>query len=132
MGCDIHGVWEVRVERGHEPGEWVQWQNAGDISDDRSYHRFTILAGVRRGITEKRGDEFAVIAEPRGIPKDAGETARCLLDYESGLHSVSWVTLAELVANGNPAIQGLIDEGALLRRDGRTDDQIRMVFGFDS
>jgi len=40
MGCDIHGVWEVRVP----DGRWFAFRS---ISDNRSYAWFGIMSGVR-------------------------------------------------------------------------------------
>ena len=40
MGCDIHGVWEVRVP----DGRWFAFRS---ISDNRSYSWFGIMSGVR-------------------------------------------------------------------------------------
>ena len=40
MGCDIHGVWEVRVQ----DGRWFAFRS---ISDNRSYAWFGIMSGVR-------------------------------------------------------------------------------------
>jgi len=40
MGCDIHGVWEVRVP----DGRWFAFRS---ISDNRSYTWFGIMSGVR-------------------------------------------------------------------------------------
>lgn len=128
MGCDIHGVWEVRQDRGD--GD-VRWVNAGDIRTDRSYHAYTILAGVRRWITEERGEKFTVIAEPRGLPKDAGWTAKAAHDDPYGHHSASWLTLREMEAAKAEAIGCWVEQGRGLVREGVTPDDIRMVFWFD-
>jgi hypothetical protein len=105
MGCDIHATWEFQESA---QGYWVNgysWTFEADglmepyvpILEERSYHVFGILAGVR-------GDGLP-IAEPRGIPEDCSPITRKMLRDEDigefwgafGDHSASWVTLAELL-----------------------------------
>ena len=82
MGCDIHIV----VERQWK-GEWVASSipHHSSPSINRNYDRFARLAGVR-----------GPGPEPRGVPKDASQTTRYLVE-ELGRdgHSHSFYSLAE-------------------------------------
>ena len=105
MGCDIHATWEYRESY---RDCWVNgdaWTFGADgwvepifpILDERDYHVFGILAGVR--------GESLPIAKPRGVPSDCTSITRIALRSEDlgefwctfGEHSDSWVTLAELL-----------------------------------
>lgn len=92
MGCDIHTMVEVNTnsQENGEPSSWG-WHNAGELSEDRNYSLFGILADVR-------GDGPA-IADKRGIPAEdecSSEYAAWVKDYGTDGHSHSWLTLKEL------------------------------------
>lgn len=86
MGCDIHMYGEAKNADGS-----YRRVEVGDALGDRTYGRFGFLAGVRNysGVTP--------IAEPRGVPADVSPEVGEELGY-GDLHSVSWLTLAELRA----------------------------------
>lgn len=80
MGCDIHGVVERKVK-----DRWITINilQVATPARARNYPRFAALAGVR-------GDG----PEPRGIPDDVSETAKCLIDdIGADGHSHSWEPL---------------------------------------
>ncbi len=101
MGCDIH-IWaEYTPDWSHAPAGSTALSTAattwkcvvGALPDDRSYHAFALLAGVRN-----RSD-LTPIAEPRGVPPDASpEYLEAVEQYGEDGHSHSWLTLAELDA----------------------------------
>lgn len=90
MGCDIHLV----LEQKHN-GRWVgidtfnghtdrfTGKYCSPVARERNYDRFAALAGVR-------GDG----PEPLGVPQDASETTRLLVDkWGSDGHSHSWLPI---------------------------------------
>ena len=83
MGCDIHTVIEKRVK-----GKWitVKLPHYRQPCNSRFYHRFNLLCSGVRG----DGSENPAL----GIPEDASETARYLIeeDGEDG-HSHSYMDL---------------------------------------
>ena len=113
MGCDIHCYAEKRGEDG-------KWHFIGDTQRDepededdtghisgglfysgRNYHLFSILADVRNGrgfAGVKTGEGYVPIAEPRGIPEDASETYREIVEqWDCDGHSHSHHTLRQLL-----------------------------------
>ena len=66
MGCDIHGVWQAKVN-----DKWVDVHS--DYEGNRHYQLFAVLAGVRNGVGfagNPTGDVVTPIDEPRGFPRD--------------------------------------------------------------
>ncbi len=102
MGCDIHPYAEVRRH-----GVWHRVTDAifpdvdnylfGDDKwtaapfDARSYHMFTLFAGVRPV------DGVPTIADPRGLPADVSPEVRAEHGNDLNWHSTSWLTLGELL-----------------------------------
>ena len=111
MGCDIHLVLE---KKDTNTGRWVGLHDfSRDILDatsakrlsinfparHRNYERFAALAGVR-------GEG----PEPKGLPEDASDLTRMVLDNDSDLHSHTWYSLKEAVeifdrTDGSPIAQ---------------------------
>jgi hypothetical protein len=108
MGCDIHIIAEIKKR----DGEWEE--NMDEIFPDydydkkekvlsktpeshRNYDWFAVLADVRNGrwfAGAKTGEGFAVIAEPRGVPKDASQEWKEKVEMLDGDdHSHSWLTV---------------------------------------
>ena len=96
MGCDIHASLEYLND--------YNWSSMNlhikndELVDydftDRSYIRFSILAGVRNDYKLKP------ISEPRGFPEDASkETKEFYNEWLGDAHSASWLTLKELKDN---------------------------------
>jgi hypothetical protein len=134
MGCDIHMAIEVRADG----GEWrfVSLETVG-----RDYVLFRHLAGVRNY------DECRVepIAEPRGYPPDVDDVTRSTLeDLTSIQHSHSWLLLGEVRshdwstepvwANTRATVERLVARANDLDiySDGKADEAVRFVFGFDN
>ena len=132
MGCDIHAM----IERRHS--KYYFWINAGDPGLHRDYALFAVLAGVRDwGV-------FTPISGPRGVPSDVCEPMEDWAE-QSGCHSASWLSLAELKAarHSSPEIKkeefalslahfdSLIAEMVRAKRDGQTDEDVRLVFFFE-
>ena len=98
MGCDIHLVLETRHNgdwiaidtfTGHSRPKWSLKEDEHDysipVARGRNYERFAALAGVR-----------GFGPPPRGVPIDASQTARYLIDYYGvNGHSHSWLPLDE-------------------------------------
>ena len=144
MGCDIHHVVE---KRNAETGKWeAVWptgphKNGGYYFPEaeagghriwRNYDIFAVLADVRN-----RGG-IVPISEPRGVPHDASDVARDMIDYQGlDAHSHSFVTLGELLRYDwqpapldrfGPSWFGFL---RLIAGYGGPDD-VRLVFCFDS
>jgi len=94
MGCDIHGVIEVRdgehwigIRTLHPHTSYMKNANgsrfSAPLASSRNYERFAALAGVR-------GEGPAA----RGLPDDASDTSRWMFENE-GEHTPSWLTLKE-------------------------------------
>ena len=118
MGTDIHLAAEY-----YQDGCWHLAHV--ELPNERNYRAFAILADVRNGYTFAgfdTGDAVIPISEPRGFPEDMSNELRALLDDEEeenyqfdqdefeailkneeqdhiwlGDHSISWVTLQELL-----------------------------------
>jgi hypothetical protein len=98
MGCDIHLTLEKRVgekwicidtfashHSAYAKPDAIMDGYSSPTTRDRNYRRFAALAGVR-------GDG----PTPRGVPEDASETTRYLVDQWSGDgHSHSWEYLRD-------------------------------------
>lgn len=134
MGCDIHGLVQVRFNKD------ASYFDDGPIEDSRNYLVFSMLAGVR--------DRYGVraIDQPRGIPEDfEGDI------YSLGDHSFSWLTISEILAwdgwdekpdclpnntfrEACAVFRAWLDWLALKHSTWLRDDPaaVRLVFGFDS
>jgi hypothetical protein len=72
----------------------------GWLYDNRNYDVFAILADVRNGhgfAGVETGEGFNSISSGRGVPDDVSEDVEEKLGYDSHYHSVTYVTLRELV-----------------------------------
>jgi len=114
MGCDIHFYVETRQEDGswktadtwelseyNEPGDPLSVDYKKAFYSGRGYDLFSILADVRNGrgfAGIKTGEGFNPISVPRGVPKDACEQYRAVVErWDCDGHSHSHLTLAELL-----------------------------------
>lgn len=92
MGCDIHGTFQRKTQRG--------WQDVDtEYEFNRHYQLFAVLAGVRNGhgfASISTGDPVTPISEPRGIPDD--------FTGDLGDHSFSWLTDEEMLAYEFPRV----------------------------
>lgn len=92
MGTDIHGGIEYRhPDVGTEWYEGEPWLAAMDLwplYDERDYHAFACLFGVRNGVG------FHPVAAGRGLPHDTCSQLRWL----EGMPGASWVSWADLEA----------------------------------
>jgi hypothetical protein len=144
MGCDIHAIVQRRIgdrwETVTPPPEMLD--PYGDLPFEfRNYELFAVLAGVRNY------DNVTPIAEPRGLPDDAGveqgtfgwpsgaTSSRVELDGKwLGEHSFSWLTAAELSAYDWSGVQYVDPDDWLPWLLSLAEDpgDVRLVFGFDS
>ena len=133
MGCDIHGVVQVRYDKDGE------YSDAGPIEDSRNYLVFAMLAGVRNSY------DIKPISSPRGVPQDFIGDA-----FNLGDHSFSWVTLTEVIEwpyweqpgwlpgstirESCATFRVWVDWLAMRHSTWLRDDPaaVRLVFGFDS
>jgi len=105
MGTDIHIVAEFYKNDCWHLAEL-------ELTHDRNYRAFAILADVRNGYGFagfSTGDVLTPISEPRGLPDDMSPELRAKLEPKTdaednavdglylGDHSFSWVTLKELL-----------------------------------
>ena len=137
MGCDIHGVWQAKVD-----GQWKDVASTWD--QDRHYLLFSWLADVRNGFGFagiKTYDPVKPIADPRGLPADFvvdGEDHPTVLEaidprrvkYREagepvqtwmGDHSHSWLTGEEILSSKRPGLThktGVIDLAAFRKWKG--------------
>jgi hypothetical protein len=150
MGCDIHFFGEKRtpdgweflpapVEDGRIGDDWpyryrseheviangydTECDMLADWYDDRDYHVFGVLAGVRR--------DGPPIAEPRGLPGDACPQIRKEIEGDLDYHSTSWLTLAEMRARADDLPPGFLAALDDMERAAGTDD-VRAIFAFDN
>lgn len=158
MGCDIHARAEMQTRTGRNVNQFSTdtWEQVGNAfknpyyrdTDDlttwnspvtnkpldlRNYEVYTALANVREA------EGIKPIAEPRGIPKDASDEYRELAENDADAHSSSWVTLSEMKAydvtpfdDGTRLIWETTIDNLEAVKNGRSDDQVRMVFYFDN
>lgn len=148
MGCDIHSRAELKCGDEWETVTEALWPSAWFKHDepvsfhnvpyevqpfrDRNYGLFGVLAGVRNysGLTP--------LAEPRGVPEDAGDGWKAYVAEWSGdLHSMSWFTHAELLDALEEPIEGRVADAirealAPLNHLHRNGVEVRYVFGFDN
>ena len=127
MGCDIHPICQFKVFSDDN-----FWENCGIPDRTRNYQFFSHLAGVR-------GDCDSPLAARRGLPDGFMRYQESCL---SGEHSASWCTLAEMKAYdtsgmdedyGLPAWKRWIEYGEFMAKHfGKSDEEIRFVFDFDS
>lgn len=99
MGCDIHGVFQVKYSDG-------KWRTEDKIENDRNYKLFAILANVRNGFEFagiKTNEPIPHIQEQRGLPKDFkvddnyGETHEWRgEEIWMGDHSYGWLNFDEI------------------------------------
>lgn len=149
MGCDIHAFAEVRekkkwiklddrFENDYPKSMKCEWcEKVSEVTSDRNYDLFGLLAGVRGDI------DIEEISPPKGIPEDASHGYLHKVEYWDGdCHSHSYFTLKELKESlsGNERLlqepidrlekakKEIIDEWDLKLGD----EDIRMVFFFDN
>jgi hypothetical protein len=111
MGCDIHGLCEVKEKGTWKantekvfPNPYYDSKPKYDFQMDefqaypdsgRNYDWFAILADVRNGrgfAGVKTGDGFEIICEPRGVPDDATEEwMEEVNGWRGDMHSHSWL-----------------------------------------
>ena len=97
MGCDIHGVIEVKKD-----GRWIACEDIHDLFSGRYYPFFSLFWGERRD----KDDLLPPLFPQRGLPTDASETImEDLRDYfeecpdtdiKQAYCRFSYFTLAEL------------------------------------
>lgn len=88
MGCDIHICVEVLVNE--------KWEFFGYASMNRSYAMFTRIAGVRKEVTDFRGENIEPISLPRGIPDDISPLTKGHVDdWDYDGHSHTWLSSDE-------------------------------------
>lgn len=88
MGCDIHAYGERR----NADGKWTLIPDCTPFQH-RNYSLFAWLADVRNY------SAVTPISNPRGAPPDISESAKLALeDWSSDAHSVSWLSVEELLA----------------------------------
>lgn len=107
MGCDIHfyvekkvdGAWKLQGELVNDDG--CKYVSGPDFYDGRNYNLFAILADVRNGrgfAGIKTGEGFNPISDPRGVPDDASDEYKQLVDcWDADGHSHSHHTLRQLL-----------------------------------
>jgi hypothetical protein len=132
MGCDIHMYAEAKVAD-LDLDAFCCIAREDFCYRRRNYYLFARLGGVRQD-----ADELRTIAAKRGLPLNcSAEVRAAMVDY----HSVSWVSLDELLADGIwdhedevhcraflAWIRTLHDSGI-----GRGSyEALRFVFGFDN
>lgn len=115
MGCDIHNKCEIKRNNKWElntdkvfPNPWYkkgsehEWQKEefqDEPDSSRNYDWFAILADVRNGYGVagiSTGSGFDVIAEPRGVPEDASDGWKEMVeDWGRDMHSHSYLTIED-------------------------------------
>lgn len=82
------------AESGFQKGEYLPYPE-----DGRNYDWFSILADVRNGYGfagVTTGQQFKVIAEPRGVPNDATQEWKETVErWDCDMHSKSYLTLED-------------------------------------
>ena len=139
MGCDIHTHAEIRRDGAWEhvgkvfPTDEFERKYSGEQFTDepfswRDYQMFERLAGVRaHGLREP-------LSIPRGLPEDiSAETRSAFNDWQPDAHSISWLSLADLLRADLPAddFAGFYEHVKVLQSLGAPDD-VRVVFWFDN
>lgn len=81
MGCDVHAVFEVKVDD--------KWEHYSIPNIHRNYVLFEKMAGVR-------GDVSKAIVPPRGLPNDISIVTKIAANYWNGdAHNHSWLSSTE-------------------------------------
>lgn len=81
MGCDVHAVFEVKVDD--------KWEYYSSPRIQRNYNLFEKMAGVR-------GDVANAISPPRGLPDDISVITKIEANhYGVDGHSHSWLSREE-------------------------------------
>lgn len=84
MGCDIHAVLEVKVDK--------KWVGLTQPNFQRNYGFFSAMAGVR---AERRED--LVLYKAKGLPSDMSELSMLVVGWWDGDgHSHSYLTAIEI------------------------------------
>lgn len=108
MGCDIHffvekkvdGAWQLQGEVAPDNEGWPGFTGP-KFYDGRNYNLFAILADVRNGwgfAGIKTGEGFKPIGDARGVPEDASEGYKQLVNgWGVDGHSHSHFLLRELL-----------------------------------
>lgn len=112
MGCDIHSFAEKRNKKTNKwelvtnhftidsfDQEYYNKEKGDCPFDWRSYSMFAFLAGVRNY------DHCEPLSEPKGLPNDSeylntidyGETKKQSIESDVNYHSLSYLTLKELI-----------------------------------
>lgn len=92
MGCNIHLVYEKRLEDGtYEAVDVPCVSSKWDALDNRNYGLFGFLADVRNYSGVKP------IAADRGVPDDASPIAKEFLG-DADIHSCSWILVDEFLS----------------------------------
>jgi len=120
--CEVkeNGVWRLNTEKvfknpyylsdeelekrkadnpDYEKGEWQEDEFEAHPDTGRNYDWFSILADVRNGrgfAGVKTGDGFDVIAQPRGVPKNATPEWMAEVDqWRDDMHSHSFLSVED-------------------------------------
>jgi hypothetical protein len=94
------GEFLKKVTRPYELSWYAPKVFEGWLYDNRNYDVFAILADVRNGsgfAGVQTGEGFNSISSDRGLPDDVSGDVQEELDEDRGLHSITYVTLRELV-----------------------------------
>lgn len=151
MGCDIH----IYAEEKNEEGQWVPTKKRAPnhrfgyskteseyltqfdpneydplteaFDTGRNYDLFALLAGVRNY------DDIDPISEPRGIPDNASEEVKEIVQsWDGDGHSHSWLLVSEVLLSEQVSARA-DDKWIKALRDIRNDhENARIVFFFDN
>lgn len=121
MGCDIHIFTEFKRDGAWHSGDCFKKSKYGydcvplrfRCYEGRCYELFSFLANVRQ---RTWGNEVPVLAEPRGLPNDMCDRVREQFD-DSGYHSESHFTLAELTAGWKANKNAIVKYDAVIEPD---------------
>lgn len=120
MGCDIHLHIEVKIND--------KWEHFSEFDMLRNYELFSFL------VTDHPRNDYGIkgISNARGLPEDVNGLTRYILSYSDDLHTHSFLTLKEIFefkGNSYSLGEACIKTPVL---DKFSNDDIRIVFGFDS
>lgn len=88
MGCDVHAHIEIKLNG--------VWEHLRDVSLNRDYHLFSMMADVRND------GKVAPIASPRGLPDDITNITKFNNNvWDGDGHSHSYINIRELIAVEN-------------------------------
>lgn len=143
MGCDIHFFVEYDRGAGWESADiWEQDDSIEDVSsiyafwEERDYHLFSLLAGVRRG-----EEEDPPIDSARGLPRNISPKVQANYNHlKDDAHNESWYLLRELYDKRKRIRQACPEFLACVRRmemlamyfAGDDFNKVRCVFWFDN